>query len=136
MNYNSQLQSNNTDLQQVLETLQHKAVGGGQPSGVCPSLTINYNSWGSINYIYYSTNNEINSLLDKSSFPIVIQNVDINMPIILKGYSADQNYLVPNISNLINIKELYNDPAVIGIICKCTSTEPAILNLEEEGGLG
>jgi len=34
MNYNSQLQSNNTDLQQVLETLQHKAAGGEQATPV------------------------------------------------------------------------------------------------------
>lgn len=35
MNYNSQLQSNNTDLQQVLETLQHKAAGGNSPLETC-----------------------------------------------------------------------------------------------------
>lgn len=39
MNYNSQLQSNNTDLQQVLETLQHKAAGGADP--VLQNKTVN-----------------------------------------------------------------------------------------------
>lgn len=55
MNYNSQLQSNNTDLQQVLETLQHKAAGGGSNYTTC-TVTLDNDMWGAdcqIDYITY-----------------------------------------------------------------------------------
>ena len=68
MNYNSQLQSNNTDLQQVLETLQHKAAGGNTAYETC---TVNiaveqYQGLAGIRF-YYETI-EDNKIVIKETF--------------------------------------------------------------------
>lgn len=129
MNYNSQLQSNNIDLQQVLETLQHKAAGGGQPSGVCPSLTISFDT-GNIIGIYYWSNNQIEYLYSfELSSPIIIQNIDTNMPVIIYGASGAHELAS---STYENLEILYENSAEIGIICRCTSTDAASLILVEQ----
>jgi hypothetical protein len=59
-NYNTTLQSNNVDLQEVLQTLQTKTAGGGSGAAVetC-TVTIVNNSYNLIDILYCSHDNDI-----------------------------------------------------------------------------
>jgi hypothetical protein len=127
MNYNSQLQSNNTDLRQVLETLQHKAAGGGQPSGVCPSLTIEANSMAHYSSIFYSTNGQYILYFNSDPFPVILENIDIKRPIIINDPYGLADYL--SVLNYTNLEILLDQADEMGIVCECTSTEAATLTL-------
>lgn len=110
-------------------------MSGGQPSGVCPSLTINTEDASlSINEIYYSQNHEmIKYDSNGAAFPITLRDIDCKTPIILHQISNNGN--TPEIASYENLEILYaksEDLYDFGIVCKCTSTDAASLTLRQE----
>ena len=110
-------------------------MSGGQPSGVCPSLTINTEDASlSINEIYYSQNHEmIKYDSNGAAFPITLRDIDCETPIILHQIRNQGN--IPEIASYENMGILYAMPEdfyYFGIVCKCTSTDAASLTLRQE----
>lgn len=158
-NYNTQLQTHNSDLQSLLQILQTKAVGedvteeveiytnlnedleqvinslpdagSSEPSGVCPSLTIITRGiyWDSI---VYFTGEECN-LQTSGGYndTIVLENVSINTPIFVCGW--------PEITDDIDTSDAQNVEIVIcampTVVLKCMSLSPASVTIYETNSL-
>lgn len=101
--------------------------GGSQPSGVCPSLTIDCTDY-TIQHIYYFQNNicKNESLFTDSC---IITNIDINQEIFIVGYGSVGGNFNTAATNLNVVSNVNNGMFVV----KCTSDQPATLSIEEEG---
>ena len=122
--------------------------GSSEPTGVCPSLTIkaNMSQWSlggtaHLDKVAYYKNNEIQVLtnfLDTydetgleyvlNDAPYVIQNVDINRPIMVEGHVQPDTVRLTTLTE--NVELLFTSMAgwddIVGIF-KITDTNPAII---------
>jgi hypothetical protein len=130
-NYNSQLQSNNADLQAILEVLQNKAAGGGggdtpEVGGVCPSITIDGVSSLQVHSIIYSQNGSYcKSYFMHETAPFIIENVDVGTVICI---SANAPPWPATLGIYTNLELIYDDLDDLDLcLFKCTSTSPAAI---------
>ena len=130
-NYNITLQSNNINLQAILNTINELPEAGGEqittPSGICPSLTITGDSSIEVDSICYSRNGQyIYDFEANRKLPIIINNIDIGKPIVMFNMGA---LYEPWVSSYSNIEINLNAYEYLLLICTCTSTLPATLNI-------
>lgn len=110
----------------ILETGSGES-GGGQVSGICPSLTITGDSTINIDFIYLSSNGQYQlDFKPVRQLPTTINNIDVGKPIFLEVFGSYE----PAINNYNNLKiELNEMSSYSELICTCTSTLPATLNI-------
>lgn len=152
--YNTQLQSNNTDLQQVLQNLQSTSASignevdaqadlisqiqsmvdnlpeaGSEPTGYCSSVSFNAADSVNLHKAIFWVDGEKRTyrLVDKLN-DFVVTNVDIGKPFYITV--IDSSYCPILISYSENIEILVEDLEDNILVFKCTSTNSATIHFE------
>ena len=113
-------------------TVEAVEESGSQASGVCPSLTINMDDTMSIERIFYSSNNAYTSVyVENETTPLVIQDIDIGVPILISYVICPLDAAIDSYENL----EILHSLGASGMVLQCTSTSAATLTLVDTDGM-